>query len=123
MILVDTDVLIEILDKRSEKGNEALSRIEASGEGVAVSALTMHEVLYGVRKYGKTGTDRIQLLEALPFGRDEAVLSSEIELRCEMNGKKIPRVDSMIAATAMSSGAKLFTYDEHFEGIEGLALF
>jgi tRNA(fMet)-specific endonuclease VapC len=123
MILVDTDVLIEILDKRSEKGDEALSRIEESGEEVAVSALTMHEALYGVRKYGKTSTDRIQLLEVIPFGRAEAVLSSEIELRCEMKGRKIPRVDSMIAATAMSSGAKLFTYDRHFEDIEGLALF
>jgi len=123
MILVDTDVLIEILDKRSEKGDEALSRIEESGEEVAVSALTMHEVLYGVRRYGKTGTERVQLLEVIPFGRDEAVLSSDIEVKCEMNGRKIPRVDSMIAATAMNSGAKLFTYDGHFESIEGLALF
>jgi PIN domain. len=54
MIIVDTDVLIEILDKGSKKGDKALARIEESEEDVAITSLTMHEVLYGVHKYGKT---------------------------------------------------------------------
>jgi len=124
MILIDADVLIEILDKKSKKSDEALSRIEESGESVAISSIAMHEVLYGVYKYGKPGKEeRITYIETLPFGKKEAVLSSKIEIECERKGRKISRIDSMIAAIAINSGAKLFTYNrKHFEGIEGLTL-
>ncbi len=38
MILLDTDVLIEILDKKSKKGDEALARLSESGEQNTVIA-------------------------------------------------------------------------------------
>ena len=51
MILVDTDVLIEIFDKNSKKGEDALQRIEEAGEDIALTSLNLHEILYGLYKY------------------------------------------------------------------------
>ena len=125
MILVDTDVLIEILDKGSKKGDKALARIEESKEDVAITSLTMHEVLYGIHKYGKTKKEeKIKLIETLPFDKKDASLSSKIEIGCERRGRKISRMDSMIAAIAINSGAKFFTFNrKHFEEIPELNLF
>jgi tRNA(fMet)-specific endonuclease VapC len=53
MIVIDTDVLIEILDKKSEKGGDALNRILQSGEEIATTTINMHEILYGLSKYAK----------------------------------------------------------------------
>ena len=61
MIVVDSDVLIEILDRKSEKGAEALKRILASGEEVCTTVISMYEVLFGLHKYGKPVKDLLQL--------------------------------------------------------------
>lgn len=53
MILIDTDVLIEIFDKKSDKGDEALRRMEKTGEDIAIASLSLHEILYGIYKYAK----------------------------------------------------------------------
>ena len=47
MILADTDVLIEIFDKNSNKGAAALQRIEDAGEDISLTSLDLHEILYG----------------------------------------------------------------------------
>jgi len=53
MIIIDTDVLIEILDRKSEIRDAALKKIENTGEEVAITALNLHELTYGLYKYGK----------------------------------------------------------------------
>ena len=50
MITINSDVLIEILDKKSEKGDEALKQILQSGEEIATTVISLHEVLYGFHK-------------------------------------------------------------------------
>ncbi len=45
MIILDTDVLIEIFDKQSEQGNVALEKLERSGEDIAITSITLHEIL------------------------------------------------------------------------------
>jgi len=45
---VDTDVLIEILDRRSVKGEKALEKLVESGESVCITVINLHEVLYGL---------------------------------------------------------------------------
>lgn len=51
MIVIDTDVLIEIFDKKSSKGDEALNKITRSGEKISITAINLHEILYGLQKY------------------------------------------------------------------------
>jgi len=53
MIVIDTDVLIEIFDRKSVKGDQALSRILDSGEDISITSINLHEILYGLQKYAK----------------------------------------------------------------------
>ncbi len=125
MILIDTDVLIEILDKNSEKGEEALRRIEDAGEDICLSSLNLHEILFGLYKYtDNKKIDEVKLLDVVDFTKDDAALSAKIEVKAEKKGAKVPRFDAMIASVAVNRGFKLFTFNkDHFEGLEGLALF
>ena len=51
LILLDSDIIIEVLDKNSDKGQVLMHRIIESGEGYCTSSVNMHEVLYGIEKY------------------------------------------------------------------------
>lgn len=125
MILVDTDVLIEILDKNSKKGEDALRKIEDAGEDISLTSLNLHEILFGLYKYADNKKiEKIKLLDVIDFTRDDAVLSAKLEVKAEKRGEKIPRFDAMIAAVAINRGFKLFTFNkDHFEGFEKLAMF
>ena len=125
MILADTDVLIEIFDKNSNKGGAALQRIEEAGEDISLTSLNLHEILFGMYKYADMQkAEKIKLLEVVDFTKDDAVLSARLELEAEKKGNKIPRFDAMIAAIAINRGFKLFTFNkDHFEVFEELELF
>jgi tRNA(fMet)-specific endonuclease VapC len=125
MIVIDTDVLIEILDKKSGKGDEALRKIIESGEEISTTVITLHEVLYGLRKRGKSAKD-VLLLPVLSYTKRDALLSSKMELEAERQGKPVPRADTMIAAMTINNEAKLYTLDlKHFSSLKkfGLKLF
>ena len=125
MILVDTDVLIEIFDKNSKKGEDALQRIEESGEDIALTSLNLHEILYGLYKYADySKIEKMLTLDIVDFTKDDSVLSAKLEIKAEKKGTKIPRFDNMIAAVAINRGFKLFTYNKkHFEDFKDLILF
>ena len=97
MIILDTDVLIEIFDKKSEKGDEALKKILESGEDISITAINLHEILYGLRKYAKPVKEALQL-PVLNYTKKDATLSAKIELETEGKGAPIRRTDAMIAA-------------------------
>jgi tRNA(fMet)-specific endonuclease VapC len=125
MIALDSDVIIEILDKKSQKGEEALKRILANGEEVCTTVISIHEVLFGLHKYGKPVKDLLQL-PILTYTKNDAVLSSVLELETEKQDKPIRRTDTMVAAIAINNNAILYTFDlKHFEPLknQGLNLF
>jgi len=125
LILADTDVLIEIFDKNSNKGAAALQRIEDAGEDISLTSLNLHEILYGMYKYADNKkSERIMLLEVVDFTKEDAALSAKLEVKAEKKGNKIPRFDAMIASVAINRGFRLFTFNkDHFEGFEELELF
>ena len=53
MILLDTNVIIEILEKRSKVGEKLYSSLVLANETLGTTALNLHEVLYGLKKYSK----------------------------------------------------------------------
>ena len=124
MILVDTDVLIEIFDRNSKKGDEALKKIEMTGEDITTTSLNLHEILYGLHKYtDHAKLERILVLDVVEFTKDDAVLSSKLEVETGKMGEKVPRFDAMIAAVAINRGFKLFTFNrKHFEVFGDLTL-
>ena len=82
MIIIDTDVLIEIFDKKSSKGDEALNKIIQSGESICITAINLHEILYGLHKYAKQ-IQAILNLPILDYTKKDAKLSAKLEVEME----------------------------------------
>jgi tRNA(fMet)-specific endonuclease VapC len=125
LILVDTDVLIEILDENSKKGEAALKKITEAREDITITSLNLHEILFGLYKYANNSKiEKILLLDVTEFTKSDAALSAKLELIAEKKGNKIPRFDTMITAVAINRGFKLFTFNKkHFEVFKDLILF
>jgi len=122
MIILDTDILIEIFDKKSKTGDEALKRILESGEDISITAINLHEILYGLQKYAKPVREVLRL-PVLNFTKRDANLSAKIELEAESRGTPIRRTDAMIAAITLNNGASLYTLDlQHFQPLKALGL-
>lgn len=123
MIIVDTDVLIEIFDKKSEKGEYAIKKLEESGEDIAITSISLHEILYGHYKMNKK-IKEISQITTIEYNKNDAELSSKLELQVEKKGKSIPRIDTMIAAIAINRNAKIYTFNKkHFQLFNKLKLF
>jgi len=123
MIIVDTDVIIEIFDKQSERGDLALKKLENSGEDVAITSINLHEILYGHYKRNKKIKNILQI-NVIDFNRKDAELAANLEFDLEKEGKTIPRIDAMIASIAINRKAKIFTFNKrHFKNIKRLKLF
>jgi len=122
MIILDTDILIEIFDKKSKTGDEGLKRILESGEDISITAINLHEILYGLQKYAKP-VEEVLRLPVLNFTKRDANLSAKIELEAESRGAPIRRTDAMIAAITVNNGASLYTLDlQHFQPLKALGL-
>ena len=124
LILLDTDVIIEVLDKKSDMGNVILRRIIESGEEYCTSSVNMHELLYGLQKYSKDSHLVLQL-PTLEYNKNDSELSAVLELSAERKGMAVPRMDAIVAAIAINNGCSLYTLDRHFEAFteNGLKLF
>ena len=125
MIVLDSDALIEILDHKSEKGAEAFKQILKSGEEVCTTVISIHEVLFGLLKRGKPVKELLQL-PVLDYTKNDAILSSELELQAEQAGKPVMRTDTMVAAIAINNNVVLYTFNlKHFDflKVQGLKLF
>jgi tRNA(fMet)-specific endonuclease VapC len=124
LIIVDTDVLIEISDKRSKKGKEMYQKIIANGDDIAITSITLYETMYGLKKFKKP----FYYLSAFPvyeFSKEDALLAAKLDLDLEKKGKKIKRMDIIIASTTINRGATLCTFDNEFQQMKefGLRLF
>ena len=124
MILLDTDIIIEVMDKKSSRGQEFMLKIMESGEEYCTSSVNMHELLYGIEKYSKDSRLVLQM-ETLEYTKKDSELSAFLELGAERKGKAVPRMDAIIASIAINNGCSLYTLDKHFEIFieNGLKLF
>jgi len=122
MILCDTNVIIE-----SFKGNDvAIAELKSIGiRDIALSAVTVMELYYGA--YGKRELSQIKRnLRSITILQINADISGKsislIERYAKSHNLQIP--DAIIAATSLTYGIKLHTYNrKDFEYITGLNLF
>jgi len=121
MILCDTNIIIEIL-----KGNKrTINIIESIGlENIAISSVTVMELYFGAlnkRELNKI-KKHLQALNIVHFDTDISESAIKlIERFSKSHGLQIP--DAIIAATAMTSKIKLFTFNlKDFKYIDGLKL-
>ena len=124
MIIIDTDVLIEIFDKKSKRGDEALEQIIKSGENFAITVINLHEILYGLIKYANTKPIKhILKLPTLNYTKKDAQLAAKLEIEAERKRKPIKRTDAIIAAITINANAKLYTFNKkHFKPLQPLGL-
>ncbi|MEA1925220.1 MAG: type II toxin-antitoxin system VapC family toxin [Candidatus Altiarchaeota archaeon] len=116
MILLDTDVLIEIFDKKSDKGDEILEKLEGiQDKKIATTTLNYHEILYGLIKYAKKRKE-IHALKILDYTKKDAILSSQLEAKLDKEGKKTGRIDAMIASIAINNNSRFITLNKkHYQ--------
>jgi tRNA(fMet)-specific endonuclease VapC len=125
MILLDTDICIEIL-----RGNPHVidKRLEID-EPVAISFMTAAELYYGAEKSGHRAKNKHLVDEFIlsidVINTDIQILQKfgEIKADLEINGVPLADADILIAATCFSRCNKLITGNiKHFDRIENLTL-
>ncbi len=120
MILLDTNILIEILKGNPETGN----KIKSFNQSLAISSISAMELYYGARD--KAESKKLEKFIALfrIIHLNEAISRKStalIRTYAKSHGLDIP--DSLIAGTALVSGCKIYTYNlKDFKYIDGLAL-
>lgn len=124
MIILDTDALIEILQKGSKKGDQIFRILKNSHEEIATTSLNLHEIVYGLIKNQSLNImAELAGFRAIGFTKSDAMLSAKMEFELERKGMKTARLDCMIAAIAINKGAKLCTLNtKHFKRFEKFGL-
>jgi predicted nucleic acid-binding protein len=109
-------------------GHAPLTQLLESVEEVLVSATVLGELHAGFEMGARREANRRQLAEflALP-GIETTAVTADIAERYGIlvsqlmrQGTPIPTNDIWIAAATLETGARLVTYDSHFEHIPGL---
>ena len=124
MIVLDSDILIEVFDKESALGEEILGKIE--GYELATTSINLHEIVYGFYKVKKEIVRELMEFNILDYTRGDAFRSAKLEVELEKIGKPVGRFDTMIAAICIERDAMLSTLNRtHFEKFVefGLRLF
>ena len=125
MVMLDTNICIYII---KQKPPEVLKRFLDYQVGeIAISAVTLAELRYGVaksryrEKNAKALDEFILPLEILPFGEEATQSYGEIRAALEKAGTPIGSMDLMIAAHAVSLDITLVTNNtREFSRVTGL---
>jgi tRNA(fMet)-specific endonuclease VapC len=125
--MLDTDICIYLI-----KGKNPILKLKLYEKGigcVALSAITLAELSYGVEKSSQVENNRLALglfltpFEILPFSADAALVYGGIREQLEQRGKVIGAYDMLIASHATADGLTLVTNNvAKFSRIEGLHL-
>ena len=122
MILIDTAVLIEIVDRASEKGKIAFEKLLGSGADYCTSSVCFYEFVYGCFKNAES-YDKLEIIpNVVSFTKSDALLSAFIRDASEKDGNAVPKLDAMIAAVAINNNCELYTFDKHFDYVQKLGL-
>ncbi|MFT4263278.1 MAG: type II toxin-antitoxin system VapC family toxin [Nocardioides sp.] len=114
-VVLDTTVLIDWLRDRAG-ARAALHGLVASGELVTASVVTRTEVLTGLRSSERRDYDEVlRVPEWITVSEDIAELAGEWNHRFLRSHTSIGLGDYLVAATAQTLGAKLWTHNvKHF---------
>ncbi len=112
MYILDTNTLIYFFKGMGEVPRKLLA---TPPNEIAIPAIVLYELEYGIAKSGSPGKRRAQLrdmcslVEILPFGNEAACLSALVRAKLEQKGTPIGACDVLIAGTALASQGVLIT--------------
>ena len=120
MILLDTNILIEIL----KDNRKTIEQVQSLNQTLAISSITVMELYYGARN--KTEVNKLEKFVSLfeIIHLNEAISSHATRLvKTYAKSHKLDIPDSLIAATALVSRVALLTYNtKDFKYIKRLEL-
>ena len=124
--LLDTNICIYVIKRRPI---EALDRFNEAAGHLAISSVTLAELLHGVEKSQQVAKNLLAVedfysrLDVLEYGEEAAFHYGDIRAQLEKQGRPIGVNDLHIAAHARSIGATLVTNNiKEFERVDGLRL-
>lgn len=112
MYVLDTNILIYFF---KGLGNVPQRLLSVSPKDIAVPAVVIYELEYGITKSSAPKKRQQQLEElcslvtVLPFGRTEAKVTADIRAKLEKKGTPIGPHDLLIAGTTLANSAVLVT--------------
>ncbi len=120
MIILDTNILIEIL-----KGEQNTIKIlQEFNENLAISSISVMELYYGaLNKAEIKKLEKFTSLFMIKHLNEKISIKSTILIKNYAKSHNLDIPDSLIASTALVSDCKLFTYNlKDFRYIDGLKL-
>lgn len=117
--LLDSSIILDIL-VGNRQGVEA-AKVVSKGEA-CTSVVSYCEVL-NKADLDKLANAELFLSKLLVFGVTlaDGKTAKQLELECRKNGRQVPTLDCIIAATAANNGAIVVASDKDFERIEGVS--
>jgi tRNA(fMet)-specific endonuclease VapC len=126
ILSLDTNVLIELVNRRRQNVLHAFDAAVARGDEMLVSVLAAYELRFGARFSSRRGeVDAAETLLSqfpiVPFTEADAEGATEVRLALEAVGRRIGAMDMLIAGHAMSRGWAIVTANVHdFGRVQGL---
>ncbi len=124
MRILDSDHCVAIL-----RGRTGLANHLTATDDIAVTAVTVGELVHGARKSARPDQNmaRLDLLLAafivLPFDEDAAYRFGALKADLERAGASVSDLDLQIASIVIQNGGSLVTHNRrHFERVPGLAI-
>ena len=119
LIIINTNALVEILDRQSKVSQQLVEKIQKSNDGFAIIVLTFMIVLHSFAKLQKTFLQYISYRYAISQKKD-AQKAAELQLDLEKRGKIVNKTSIMNAAIALNERAYLCTLDKKFYDLKDL---
>lgn len=123
MIILDTDVLIEI-----ERGNDRIiskmNSLKRLHREVGLTSAVYAEAMYGYLSIGKQerGREFLGAFKIIGFDKESAKIFAGLKHDLDKKGQPVPVFDLITASCVIRNGATLVSGDRHFAHIPGLNL-
>jgi predicted nucleic acid-binding protein len=127
MLVLDTTILIDAL-RRKEAALRKIAELEETEETIyttQINALELYKGAYLPTKSDEDVQKVKKLLDAfviLPINDDTYEWFAALYAELKSRGESINDFDELIAAIAMTNGAKVVSNDSHFRRIPGLGV-
>lgn len=123
MIFINSDALLQILDKGSNKGQEIFEKLNQSQETFAITSNTLYEVQSLLIDNGiDIIASSIHLLHVYGFSKEDARKAIELKLELKKKGKEIYLSNLQLSAIVINNGGTLCTMDTSLKVLEELGL-
>lgn len=126
--LLDTDICIYIISKKSRKLVEKFKNVQTD-HTIGISSITYAELQFGIQNSSKFTENQIALAEFLAplktfdFDEKAGIQFGQVRLKLQSIGKLIGSYDMLIAAHALSLDATLITNNgREYTRVTGLSV-